>query len=67
MSFMKFSVHLDTSHDGPHPFKDAGTVADNLTGIHNAIMEWLLIVNRSCILKGLHTSKTKKETELSGF
>jgi hypothetical protein len=32
MSSMRFSACFDTSHHGPpHPFKDAGVVADNLT------------------------------------
>jgi hypothetical protein len=31
------TARVDTSHHGPpHPFKDAGVVADILTGIHNA-------------------------------
>jgi hypothetical protein len=34
---MRFNARLGTSHHGPqHPFKDAGVVADSLTGIHNA-------------------------------
>jgi hypothetical protein len=37
MSSMRFNARLDTSHHGPpHPCKDAGVVADSLTGIHNA-------------------------------
>jgi hypothetical protein len=37
MSSMRFSARLDTSyHELPHPFKDAGVVADSLTGIHSA-------------------------------
>jgi hypothetical protein len=35
MSSMRFNARLDTSHYGPsYPFKDAGVVADSLTGIH---------------------------------
>jgi hypothetical protein len=46
---VRFKARLDTSHHGPpHPFKDAGVVADSLTGIHNA-MKCLFVVNRSCI------------------
>jgi hypothetical protein len=31
---MRFNVRLDTSHhEPPHPFKDAGVVADSLTAI----------------------------------
>jgi hypothetical protein len=34
MSSMRFSVRLGTYHHGrPHPFLDAGTVADSLTDI----------------------------------
>jgi hypothetical protein len=52
MSSMKFNVRLDTSHHGPpHPPKDAGVVADSLTGIHNAMVKCLFVVNRNCILK----------------
>jgi hypothetical protein len=36
---MRFNAPLYTSHHGPrHPFKDAGVVADILTGIHNAMV-----------------------------
>jgi hypothetical protein len=49
---MKFNARLDTSHLGlPHPFKDAGAVADGLTGIHNAMVKCPFDVNRSCIHK----------------
>jgi hypothetical protein len=45
---MRFNAHLDTSHHGPpHPFKDAGAVADSLTGIHNAMVKFLFVVSRS--------------------
>jgi hypothetical protein len=55
MSSMRFNAHLDTSHHGsPHPYKDAGAVADSLTRIHNAMVKCLFVVNRSCIHKGLH-------------
>jgi hypothetical protein len=53
MSSMIFNAPLDTSHHGPpHPIKDAGVVADSLTGIHNAMVKCLFVVNRSCIYKG---------------
>jgi hypothetical protein len=46
MSSMKFNARLDTSHHGPpHPYKDAGVVADSLTGIHSAILKCLFVVN----------------------
>jgi hypothetical protein len=42
----RFNAHLNTSHHGqPHPFKDAGVVADSLTGIHNAMVKYLFVVN----------------------
>jgi hypothetical protein len=48
MSSMLFNARLDTFHHGPpHVFKDAGLVADGLTGIHNAMVKCLLVVNRS--------------------
>jgi hypothetical protein len=50
---MRFNARLDTSHQGPpHPFKDAGVVADSLTDIHSAMVKWLFSVNRS-IHKGV--------------
>jgi hypothetical protein len=53
MSSMRFSARLNTSHHGPpYPFKDAGAVADSLTGIHNSRVKCLFVVNRSCIHKG---------------
>jgi hypothetical protein len=49
---MRFNVRLDTSHHGPpHRHKDVGAVADSLTGIHNAMVKCLFVVNRSCIHK----------------
>jgi hypothetical protein len=39
MSSVIFNASFDTSHhEPPHSFKDAGTFADSLTGIHNAKM-----------------------------
>jgi hypothetical protein len=51
-------MHASTrlNHGPPHPFKDAGAVTDSLTGIHNAIVKCLFIVNRSCIHKGFYVS-----------
>jgi hypothetical protein len=52
MSSMKFKACLDTYHGPPYPFKDAGEVADSLTGIHIVVVKCLFIVNRGCIHKG---------------
>jgi hypothetical protein len=53
MFSMKFNARLDMSHLGPpNPFKDVGVVADSLTGIHNAMVKYPFVVNRSCIHKG---------------
>jgi hypothetical protein len=53
MSSTIFIARLDRSHQGPpHPFRDAGEVADRLTGIRNAKVKCLFGVNRSCIHKG---------------
>jgi hypothetical protein len=50
---MRFNARLGTSHHGPpHPFKDVGVVSDSLTGVHNAMVKCLSVVNRSCIRKG---------------
>jgi hypothetical protein len=46
------SVHTSTYEGLQHPFKDAGVVADSLTGIHNVMMKCLFVVNRSWIHKG---------------
>jgi hypothetical protein len=43
---------LNTSRGTPHPFTDAGAVADSLIDIHNVTMKFLFAVNRSCIHKG---------------
>jgi hypothetical protein len=68
MTSMRFDAHLDTSHHGPpHPYRDAGAVADNLTGIHNAMC--LFAVNRSCIHKGfldVLTGKIPDDANLAG-
>jgi hypothetical protein len=61
MSSMRFNTCLDTSYHGPpHPYKDAGVVADILTGINNAMVKCLFIVNRSCIHKGFLVSPQVK-------
>jgi hypothetical protein len=45
---MRFNASLVKSHHGPpHPLKDAGVVADSPTGIHNAMVKYLFVVNRS--------------------
>jgi hypothetical protein len=50
---MRLNARLDKSHHSPpHPFKDAGVVEDSLTGIHNAMVMYFFVVNRSCIHKG---------------
>jgi hypothetical protein len=37
---MRFNARLDTSHHGPpHLSKDAGVVADSLTGIHSGMVK----------------------------
>jgi hypothetical protein len=52
MSSIRFNARLDASlHGRPHPFRDAGVVADSLTGIHN-VMKCIFFVNRGCIHKG---------------
>jgi hypothetical protein len=51
----------------PHPFKDAGAVADNLTGIHNVIVKCFFVVNRSCMhnILGFPTGKTQEDSNLA--
>jgi hypothetical protein len=52
MSSMRYKARLDTSHYGPpHPFKDAGVVANSLTRIHNTTVKCIFFVNRSCLHK----------------
>jgi hypothetical protein len=54
MSYMRFSARLDTCYPGtPHLFKDAKVIADSLTGIHNAMLKCLFVVNWRCIHKGV--------------
>jgi hypothetical protein len=63
ISSMRFNTLLYTSHHGPpHPFKDAGVVADSLTGMRSAMVNCLFVVNRSCIYvyKGFQLSPQVK-------
>jgi hypothetical protein len=63
MSSMRFDARLDTPHYGPwHPLKDAGVVADSLTGIHSAMVKCLFVVNRSCKHKGSEVSPQRIQT-----
>jgi hypothetical protein len=49
----RFNARPDTSRHGPpHAFKEPGLAADSLTGIHNAMVKCLFVVNKSCIHKG---------------
>jgi hypothetical protein len=60
MFSIRFSTRLDLSHHGPpHPFRDAGVVADVLAGIHNATVKCLFVVNKSCIHKGFKFPQVK--------
>jgi hypothetical protein len=59
MSSMRLNARLDMSHHGLlHPFKDAGVVADRLTGIYNAMLKCLFVVNGSCTHKGFRCPHT---------
>jgi hypothetical protein len=61
MSSMRSNARLDTSHHGtPHACKYAGVVANSLTGIHNATVKCVFVVNRSCIHKGFQASPQVK-------
>jgi hypothetical protein len=63
MSSTSFNVSLNTSHHGPpHPFKDAGVAADNLTGIHNARVMCLFVVNR---VLGVPTGKNQEDSNVA--
>jgi hypothetical protein len=62
---MRFNARLDTSHHGPpHPFKDAGVVADSLTSTNNAM--FFFIVDSSCIHVFLCVSTGKNSGFKSG-
>jgi hypothetical protein len=53
ISSTKFYARHDMSYHGQsYPFKDAGVVADSLTGIHNAMVKFLFVINRNYIYKG---------------
>jgi hypothetical protein len=66
MSSMRFNARFDTSHHGPsHPRRDAGVVTDTLTGIHNAMVKCLFVVNRSCIHRGLGVPTGKNPEDSS--
>jgi hypothetical protein len=61
MPSMRFNARLDISHHGPlHPCKDAGVVADSLTGIHNAVVKCLFAFKWSYIHKGFQMSPQVK-------
>jgi hypothetical protein len=65
---MKFNARLDTPHHRPpHQCKDIVIVSDSLTGIHNATVKFLFIVNRSCIHKGFRvaTGKNPEDSNLA--
>jgi hypothetical protein len=52
MSFMRLKVCVGMSYHGIlNLFKDFGTFADNLVGIHNVLVKCLYIVNRKWIHK----------------
>jgi hypothetical protein len=66
MSSMKFNARLNTSHHGlPRPCKDVGVVADNLTGIHNAMVRCFFVVKWSCIHRGLGVPTGKNPEDSS--
>jgi hypothetical protein len=61
MPSVRFNALLDSSHHGlPHPCRDAGVVADSLTGIHDALVKCRLVANTSCIHKGFQASLQAK-------
>jgi hypothetical protein len=51
-------------HGPPHPFEDAGVVADSLTDIHNAMVKCRFVDNRSCIHRGVYVSP---QTRIQGI
>jgi hypothetical protein len=66
MSSMKFNARLDTFHHGPpHPCRDVAVVAGSLTGICNAMVKCLFVVNRCCIHKGVPTGKNPEDSNLT--
>jgi hypothetical protein len=65
MSSMRFNMRRDKSHYTlTHAYKDAGVVADILTGIHNKFVKCLFVVNRSCTRKGVQVSPQVKSRGL---
>jgi hypothetical protein len=40
-------MRIKSDHGAPYPVKDAGIVADSLTGIHSAMAKCLFVVNIS--------------------
>jgi hypothetical protein len=62
MTSMSLNAQIDTSHPRPpHPFK----VADSLTGIHSAMVKYLVVVNRSCTHEGPQVSPQVKLEDLN--
>jgi hypothetical protein len=62
ISSTKFNARLDASlHGQPHPFRDAGAVADCLTGIHNAMLKCLFVVKRALYIP---TGKNQEDSNL---
>jgi hypothetical protein len=56
---VRFKARLDMSHHGqPHPFRNAGVVADSLTGIHNAVVKCLFFFNKGFL--GAPTGRIQK-------
>jgi hypothetical protein len=65
---MRFNAHPDTSHYRPqHPFKDAGIVADTLTGIQNAPVKCLLLSTGAAhtSVSGVPTGKNPEDSNLA--
>jgi hypothetical protein len=61
MASITFYALLDTFHNElPQPFKDAGAVADSLTGIHSSMVKCFFVVSRMCICKGSQFSENLK-------
>jgi hypothetical protein len=60
---MRFNVRLDTSYHGPpHPFRDAGVVADSLTGTS------LLSTGVACTrVLGVPTGKNPEDSNLENM
>jgi hypothetical protein len=69
MFSMRFNARIDTSHHGPpHPFKDAGVVADSLMDIHNAMVKCLFVCQKDLHTQGflgVPTSKNRDDSNLT--